>query len=60
MPASLQQVVEARPVVKVQQSMTATLPSHTLTEIPALQLANTIISEILPFWRQKAHAGLEE
>lgn len=59
-PAALQQVVEAEPVVEVQQAMIATLPNYSLTEFGALQVSDPIISEILPFWRRKARPGVEE
>lgn len=59
-PAVLQQVREAEPVVEVQQSAITILLSYLWADFCQLQLADPVISEILPFWKRKARPGMDE
>lgn len=59
-PALLQQVGEAEPVVEVQQSVITTLPNSSGIDFGLLQVQDPVISEILPFWKRKARPGMDE
>ncbi len=59
-PVSLRQAVEVEPVVEAVQRVVTTMPGYSTVDLGRLQEEDSVISEVLTFWRCKARPGPEE
>ncbi len=59
-PHAMQQAGGVEVVSQVVQALISVLPSHSVVDLSSLQQADSVIWEVLPFWKRKVFPSVEE